>query len=300
MNKWVKRGAVALLLILIAAGAIVIAGKFMASSKMSRQIDLNVLAVAPQTDAAHIERGRYLFRTRGCAECHGADGAGHEVINSGGMLVVAPNLTAGANGIGAAYRPEDWVRTIRHGVKPGRQPVMIMPSEDYNRLTDDDLGAVIAYIGQLPPVAGQGSRIVLPLPVQVLYGLGAIEDAAAKIDHSLAPSVPVAIAVSVEHGAYVANACIGCHGSKLSGGKIPGGPPDWPPAANLTPGKDSAMPRYPTPQLFGAMLRSGHRPDGSAISPVMPFGAFRELNDTDVFALHAFLKTVAARDAGQR
>jgi cytochrome c553 len=98
----------------------------------------------------------------------------------------------------------------------------------------------------------------------------------------------------------VANSCIGCHGAHLSGGKIPGGPPTWPAASNLTPGKGSAMLRYPTPELFMAMLRSGHRPDGTAISPVMPFASLARLNDTDARALHAFLKTVPPRDAGQR
>ena len=98
---------------------------------------------------------------------------------------------------------------------------------------------------------------------------------------------PVAAAVNAQHGAYVANMCIGCHGPGLSGGTIPGGPPDWPAAANLTPGAGSAM------------LRSGKRPDGSGIK-VMPFQSLRELNDTDAHALYTFLKTVPPRNAGQR
>ena len=68
--------------------------------------------------------------------------------------------------------------------------------------------------------------------------------AGGKIDHSLPPSQPVAAALSVEHGKYVAAMCIGCHGATLSGGKIPGGPPDWPAAANITPGDKSVMPAY--------------------------------------------------------
>jgi hypothetical protein len=59
------------------------------------------------------------------------------------------------------------------------------------------------------------------------------------------PQQPVAEGVTLAHGAYVANMCIGCHGEKLAGGKIPGGPPDWPAAANLTPGAGSVMPLYP-------------------------------------------------------
>jgi hypothetical protein len=32
----------------------------------------------------------------------------------------------------------------------------------------------------------------------------------------------------------------------------------------------------------------------------MPFGSIGQMNDTDLRALHAYLKTVPPRDAGQR
>jgi hypothetical protein len=92
---------------------------------------------------------------------------------------------------------------------------------------------------------------------------------------------------------------MGCHGAHFSGGKIPGGPPEWPAAANLTPGEGSVMPRYKDSATFIAMLRSGKRPDGSAIE-VMPFGALSKLNDVDAQAVYAFLKTLPARPAGDR
>jgi hypothetical protein len=64
-------------------------------------------------------------------------------------------------------------------------------------------------------------------------------------------------------------------------------------------GKGSVMPLYPDPNAVVAMLRSGKRPDGSAIK-VMPFESLRELNDTDAQALYTYLKTVAPKDAGNR
>jgi mono/diheme cytochrome c family protein len=300
MNKWVKRTSILLVTLALAGVAIAVVGKIMGENKMTRQITVAVAAVALNADAAHIEQGRYLFSTRGCAECHGANGAGKEVIKDGAMLVVSPNITAGANSVTANYRTEDWVRTLRHGVKPNGHPVMIMPSEDYNRLTDDDVASVIGYVKQLPPVAGRTAVVQLPVPVKALYAFGAIRDAAEKIDHSLPASIPVASGVTPAHGAYVANTCLGCHGEHLSGGKIPGAPPAWPAAANLTPGKGSAMTRYPSAEVFVAMLRSGRRPDGKTISTVMPFASLGAMNDTDVNALYSFLQTVPPRDAGQR
>ncbi|MDQ2989389.1 MAG: cytochrome c, partial [Pseudomonadota bacterium] len=65
-------------------------------------------------------------------------------------------------------------------------------------------------------------------------------------------------------------------------------------------GKGSAMPRYPTPEAFMATLRSGRRPDGSAISQVMPFNSLKQMNDTDMRALYAYLKTLPPQEAGHR
>jgi cytochrome c553 len=176
----------------------------------------------------------------------------------------------------------------------------LMPSRDYSRMTDADLAALVAYVRSLPPVPGEAAVIRQPLIVQALYALGAIKDDAEVIDHTLPPSVPVAETVSVEHGRYVAYMCTGCHGEAFSGGAVPGAPPDWPPAANLTPGSGSAMASYDRPEKFAAMLRTGKRPDGRTVNAAMPFETLRNLNDTDVGALYAFLRTLPARPAEGR
>ena len=106
--------------------------------------------------------------------------------------------------------------------------------------------------------------------------------------------------MSPAHGAYVANACIGCHGPGLAGGRIPGAPPDWPAAANLTPGAGTALANYADEKAFVAMMRSGVRPDGSAISTVMPFGSLKAMSDIDLEALFLYLKSLAPRAAGSR
>jgi mono/diheme cytochrome c family protein len=298
MNKWMKWIAAAIAAVAVLGLGVLAAGTILAERKMARKIAVSVSPVVLRSDAAYLEQGRYLFSSRGCADCHGADGAGKEVINGGPMLIISPNITKGSNSATRAYGTTDWLRTLRHGVKPDGTPVMIMPSEDYNRLTDDDVGSVISYVQHLAPVAGQKAVIQLPWIVKMQYALGIVKDAAEKIDHSLPPSVPIAVGVTVAHGAYVANNCISCHGPGLSGGRIPGAPPDWPAAANLTPGSGSIMTRYAAPEVFMAMLRSGMREDGSAVSPVMPFGALREMNDVDIKALHLYLTSLPPRDAG--
>ena len=299
MGKFLKWLGIVIGLAAVVVIGFAAAGWLQAERKMSRRVDVSIAPLALPTDAAALERGRYLFNSRGCAECHGADGGGRKVIDSGGLLVVAPHISAGPGSVTAAYRVEDWVRAIRHGLKPDGRPLMIMPSEDYNRLTDADMGALIAHARQLPPVSGQTAVLQLPPPVRVFYGLGLIQDAAARIDPRRPPPAPVPEGPTAAHGRYVAQMCVGCHGEGYGGGKVPGGAPDWPAAANLTPGRGSAMAGYAGADAFIAMMRSGKRPDGSAIA-VMPFASLSQLNDVDLRGLHAFLLTLPARDAGSR
>jgi mono/diheme cytochrome c family protein len=299
MNKWLKRGGITVLSLVGLGTAALVIGAQLGERKMQRRIDLKLDAVPYRSDTASIERGRYLFMSRNCAECHGADGAGKDVVNDGkGLLVHAPNITPVAGSVVANYTALDWTRTIRHGVKPDGRPAIVMPSEDYARLTDADVAAIVAYTRQLPPTAGAGATISFPMPVKAFYAAGLVLDAAERIDHSLPPAQPVPEAVTLEHGAYVANTCIGCHGAQLSGGKIPGAPPEWPAAANLTPGAGSALARYPDADAMLAMFRTGKRPDGSAVSTVMPFGGLKEMNETDVRALYLHLKSLPARGSG--
>jgi mono/diheme cytochrome c family protein len=299
--RWLKRmlwGLVGLALVVVGALG---TGHMLAERKRQRHIDVAVSDVPARSDAASVARGAYLYASRGCTDCHGADGAGKLFIDEpNGLRVRGANITPAAGSAVATYQGVDWVRTIRHGVKPDGRPALVMPSEDYNRFTDHDLAALVAYVRQLPARAGPAAEVRMPLIVELLYAFGMVPDAAERIDHTLPPSQPVAEAVTPQHGAYVATMCIGCHGPQFSGGRIPGSPPDWPAAANLTPGEGSAMLRYTTAEQFRAMLASGKRPDGAAISGVMPFTSLRAMNQVDADALYLYLRQLPPVASGSR
>jgi mono/diheme cytochrome c family protein len=295
--RWTLYGLIGVIVV-----AAVVAGALnqIAERKRMRVVKVEVKAVAVPSDADALAHGKYLFESRGCAECHGHDGKGKVVIDApNGLFARSPNITQAGTSV-AKYTVQDWVRVVRHGVKPDGRPVLIMPSQDYSRLSDPDVGALIAYVKSLPPVGGGEAELRLPFLVRALYGAGVIPDAADVIDHTLPPAPEVPVGPTVEHGKYVANMCVGCHGPGLSGGKIPGAPPDWPAASNLTPGEGSALARYSNAANLRAMFRTGRRPDGSPVSTVMPFESLRALNDIDVDALYAYLKTVSPRSAGSR
>jgi mono/diheme cytochrome c family protein len=144
MNKWLKRALIGVIGVAVLVPAGLTLGAYLGDRKTMRRVEVAVTAISIPNDAASLERGRYLFATRGCADCHGGGGAGKVFIDDGSMFARSPNISTGAGNVVAAYRSEDWVRTIRHGVKPDGRPLFIMPSEDYNRLSDADLGALVA------------------------------------------------------------------------------------------------------------------------------------------------------------
>jgi mono/diheme cytochrome c family protein len=301
LRKALKYLVMGVAVLALAAGALFAGAVWMGERKLQRTVDVRVVPVPFTRDAAALKQGKYLFESRGCGECHGMDGRGRVLIdNPNGLYVRTPSIAPGPGSPVAAYGESDWVRAIRHGVDPKGRPLFIMPSEDYNRMHDGDFAALVAYIRSLPAGPGEPATLRVPAFLKALYAAGAMHDAAEKIDHRLPPAAAVPVAASVEHGGYVANMCMGCHGAGYAGGKIPGAPPEWPPASNLTPGEGSAMARYDTWEKLAAMMRTGKRPDGSEVNKAMPFASLANFNDTDVQAMHAYFRTLPARKTGER
>jgi mono/diheme cytochrome c family protein len=62
---------------------------------------------------------------------------------------------------------------------------------------------------------------------------------------------------------------------------------------NLTPDKETGVGSWTSEQIIAA-IRTGKRPDGVELSPVMPYSAFSRLSDEDAQAIAAFLKSLPA------
>ncbi len=252
------------------------------------------------TDSLAIARGRHIATAIAkCTDCHGAD-------LSGGIFIDQPpvarlysiNLTRGKGGIGGQLSDLDWERAIRHGVKPDGSPGLFMPSQEFQNLSDEDVAALIAYLKGIPAVDREtGKNSVGPVG-RALFAKGDLVLLPVEvITHDAAHPAPVPAGATIEYGRYLVNVgCRGCHGATLSGGHIPGTPPDWKPAANITP---AGIGHYAEEDFFRA-LREGKRPGGVAIDSLMPFRATKLLTDDEIRALYLYLKTVPAREFGNR
>ena len=165
-----------------------------------------------------------------CQECHGSNMAG-QVMEEDPLIgiIVAPNLTSGEGGIGTYFTDEDYIRTIRHGLDVSNRSLIVMPSNYFAQLSDDDLSQIISYMKSLPPV----DNVLPESRIGLLGRFFMLQDPsllpASVIDHSAERSSTPEKGVSAEYGEYLAVICALCHGEDFSGG------PEASSALNLTP-----------------------------------------------------------------
>jgi cytochrome c553 len=242
-----------------------------------------------------VERGKHLVAARyTCTACHGQNFGGGVMVDAfpiGHLL--APNLTLGTGSRTADFQPRDWDRIVRHGVLRDGHPA-VMPSEDFQHMSDQELSDIVSYIRSLPPVDNTVPASTFGPLGKVLVATGKLKFSATVIpDHMAAhPVSPPAASASAEFGKHLANVCTGCHGADLSGGPIAGGDPSWPPARNLTP--DATGLKGWTYDQFVTALAKSQRPDGTPLRPPMTLMApyAQNMTDTERQGLWAYIQSV--------
>jgi len=251
------------------------------------------------TDSASIARGEHLVRNViNCTLCHGSDLGGAVYSSSSAIGTVAgPNLTHGQGGLSTDYGDMDYVRAIRRGVKRDSTSLIVMPSEVFTHLSQEDMGAVLAFLKQLPPVDRK-------VPPSGFGPIGRALLATGKMNILVAGKTPrydapasVARDTTPAYGKYLADisGCHGCHGYGLSGGRV-AGPPGLPPASNLTP---AGIASWTEADLTRA-LREGKRPDGTGLDEFMPWKVFRGMTDAEIHAVWLYLKSVPPKPFGNK
>lgn len=268
--------------------------------RISKTYHITPEVVAIPTDAASVALGRHILETRGCPDCHGANLAGKTFIDDP-MIghIYGTNITSGKSARAGQLTDADWVRAIRHGVGPSGKGLLIMPSKEFYYLSDQDLGDLIAYLKTVPPVDNTPPKSSVGPLGRLLFVMGQIDALAVEgINHTGPRPVAPPPEVTVAYGKYLAVGCKGCHGEGYSGGKIPGTPPDWPPAANITPSGNLA---HWSEAAFLTTLRTGTTPEGKQMnSDYMPWKNISKMSDDELKAIWMFLQTLPAKETGTR
>jgi mono/diheme cytochrome c family protein len=269
-------------------------------NRIHGKYEVPVEKISVPTDQASIARGEHIATIRMCKDCHTDTWSGQTDSAPGLITLTVPNLTAGAGGVGATNTDEDWVRAIRHGVGYDGRGLALMPSGTWYYLSDEDLGALIAYLKSLPPVDNELPKTELGPLGRVMLALGQLPPEivpnAISIDHDGPRPVAPEPGVTAEYGMYLARTCMLCHGAELNGRLISVGGPEKYLALNLTPGGE--MKGWAEADFIEA-LRTGVTPNGHQLKRVMPWKYFGAMTDDELKAVWMYLQSLPALPQGK-
>lgn len=251
-------------------------------------------------DSASLAHGKYLTHAVAkCGDCHGADMGGTTMFDDPAIgTIIAPNLTTGEGSAVATYGGiEDWVRSVRYGVGVDGRGLAIMPSHEYFWMSDRELGSVLAYIRSLPPVDRTHDENSYGPMGRALFAFGMLPLFRTEVIDRTADRGPEPVpGVTPAYGKHLAliGGCVGCHGEEMTGGPVPGHPPDWLPGANLTLHEDG-LKGYDL-ATFTAALRQGKRKDGGKLDPEqMPWASTALMTDEDIAAVWSWISSLPPR-----
>jgi len=296
-----------LLLIIILGGAAFVA------ARQHLEFDAPYPSVTASSDAAVVERGRYIVRDLApCAACHGdpsrrsASASGDDVPLSGGFVFDIPpgkfytrNLTPDPE-TGLGNVPDSAIaRALRYGV--GHDGRALLPFMEMQGLADDDLTAVVSYLRTQSPVRN-------PVPPHHFTTIGKVVKAtvlANPVGPSATPPTRAPRGASVETGRYLVESvslCWSCHTQRsqmtgaLTGPRFGGTTGfteaddpghSWSPP-NITSDPATGRLGRMSEDQFVARFRQGRVLPGSP----MPWQAFARMADEDLRAIYQYLKSV--------
>jgi mono/diheme cytochrome c family protein len=263
----------------------------------------------PGPDPKLVERGAYIAKAGGCVICHTAIGpTGPDLANAfaGGFEMPdpigtwrTPNITQDkSTGIGG-WTDDQIIAAVREGVRPdGGGLYAIMPFMNYNRLTDDDAKALVAFLRTIKPIA----KTVAPnKDLKIMKGPGPKPANAPDVKDD-----------KVKHGEYMASVmlCNHCHWTpadlktmapagpdKMFSGGMPfeiamlGTGKLW--ARNITSDPETGIGKWTEDQIYST-IKTMVRPDGRPIMGPMLFlqGPWSQLDDADLHAVAAYIKSL--------
>ena len=233
-------------------------------------IPVEIVKVPDNPDA--VTRGEHIATIWGCTRCHGVDLSGTLITNDpidGAIPILgtipATNLTSGKGGIAGTYTETDWIRAIRHGLKPNGRVEIFMG--DYSSMSDQDLGDLIAYLKQIPPVDTNVSEMQFGPAFPIAPAIGIFAPAAEHIPHHAPRPTDPTPGATKEYGRYLSLMCSECHGNSIARklGK-------W--------NQDDFMRTF----------QAGYLPDGKKLGPTMSSKSFSALSDLELTALWLYFK----------
>lgn len=294
MKRFLKWTGIVLLslVILLALTSWVLSRSFL--KEFDKVYAVDVVPINIPSDSASLERGRQLSVS--CRNCHDVDLAGKVFFDDPTIgKLPSSNLTRAKGSETEGYTDLDYVRALRHGLNKKGNALMVMPSDSYTHLSDEDLGCLIAFIKSLPATERTFPLRKFKYTAQVMAGAGLFGELFPynNIDHAKATKVIAPpMSDTPEYGHYIAKigGCFACHGPDLAGGTSPD--PVSPPVPNIS--KGGHMGKWSKEQ-FKSVFRTGITPEGKKLDgKYMPFDGISALNDVEIDALYTYIQSLPA------
>ena len=278
--RWLGYGVGALLVLLLLFAAWL---WFASSQKLNAQVTPRAERLVQPTPAAFAQIERRA-RTLGCISCHGEGLPGKAFLDDPMVARLhATNLTE----VASRASDQQLARAIRQGIGADGRALLVMPSEAYQYLTDEETAALVAFIRRLPRT-GEPSppRSIGPL-ARLGLATGSLQTSpslAAGYRQRTAPDLGPEYAAG-RH--LVLTTCSGCHDGSLSGRRV---------SPEMTTPDLMIAGAYDLP-AFTRLRREGVAPGGRPRKEMRRVARedSRFYTDAEIAALHAYLVARAQR-----
>jgi mono/diheme cytochrome c family protein len=265
-----------------------------------RTHDRPIYPITADMSPAGIARGEYLVRNvMACGDCHAPMQGGnldpdglligcYEEFNDGPFsgIFATPNMTPDLQtGLGS-WTDAEIARAIREGIDKDGVELVVMPSNQYNTLSDADVAAIVGYLRSLEPVYNEIPEFSGNLLAKTALALGVFGPR--TLGEPIASARLAPEPGTIAYGAYLVQqgSCRDCHGEDLAGGQqrfIEGIVPNLTPAGNLATWSAND---------FITSLRTGITPDGRTLDVVMPWKVYSKMTDEDLTSIYQYLASL--------
>jgi len=271
--------------------------------------DTMTLADARSSDRAAVERGAYVMRTGDCLACHTAgkgEFAGGYAIDTPFGQIMSSNITPDREtGIGAMTE-RDFFKAVRHGQGSKGLLYPAMPYTAYQRLSDEDMHDLWAYLSTVKPVRNAvNENAGLGFPFNIRYAMAGWNLLFFE-NRGFAPTP--GLSPQAKRGQYLVDGgthCAACHsprnllGAEIGSRYLQGGNlGDWY-APDLTPNPHSGLGSEPEAGIV-EYLRTGSNGVSVASGPMAEAveHSFQHLTEDDLKSIATYLKTLPASPGG--
>lgn len=234
--------------------------------------------------AAQLADGPRQLHVLGCLSCHGEGLRGDLFLDEPNVAkLYAPNLTL----IAAKATDEQLDHAIRQGIGHDGRPLLIMPSEGYQFMSDSEVAALISAIRLLPKGGEEKPKVSVGPIGRMGLAFGKFHTAPELVRTYRANQIPD-FGPKFSAGRHIVQInCAECHGPQLHGQEVEPGVIS--PDLQVAGAYDSAQ--------FRALLREGVAPGKKDIGLMgrVARNDFKHLTDEEIDSIHAYLAERAQR-----